>query len=238
VSNARLLLPLLALTLGLASPAGAQIYSWRDANGNLVLSNRPPVSGTTARTFAVDRTPELRTTRPPAQGYRNTYDALIEREAAAQGVRPGLVRAVMQVESGFNPRARSARGAIGLMQLMPATAAQFRVTNVYDPAENTRAGVAYLRQLLDRYRGNEELALAAYNAGPEAVGRYGNQVPPYQETRDYLRRVQTRTRLGASPAAASGPVIYKTWELIDGRLVPKFSNNRPRSGAYEVIVAR
>ncbi len=236
--HTRLLLTVLALTLGLAAPAAAQIYSWRDANGNLVLSNRPPVSGTAARTFAVDQTPELRTTRPPAQGYRNTYDALIQREADAQGIRPGLVRAVMQVESGFDPRARSAKGAMGLMQLMPATAAQFGVGNVYDPAENTRAGVAYLRQLLDRYGGNEELALAAYNAGPQAVGRYGNQVPPYQETRDYLRRVKNRTTVTASAASASGPVIYKTWEIIDGRPVPKFSNTRPLSGPYEIIARR
>ena len=99
------------------------------------------------------------------------------------------MRAVVQVESGYNPYARSPKGALGLMQLMPATIQQFGVRNPFNPMENIRAGVSYLRQLLDRYSNNEALALAAYNAGPGAVDRHGEAVPPYRETRDYVSKI-------------------------------------------------
>src|SRR5439155_12158949 len=98
-------------------------------------------------------------------------------------------RAVIQVASAFNPRAVSPKGAMGLMQLMPATAARFGVLDAFTPAENIRAGVGYLKQLLNRYGNNEELALAAYNAGPLAVDQHGTQIPPYRETQDYVRRI-------------------------------------------------
>ena len=147
-----------------------------------------------------------------AQIFENRYNDLITFHASANGVRPELVRAVIQTESAFNPRARSPKGAMGLMQLMPDTAAQFGVRNAYDPAENIRAGVAYLRQLLTGYQENEELALAAYNAGPAAVERYGNRIPPYRETRDYVKKVRT------SPGVpgASAPVIFKSIDILDG----------------------
>ena len=133
----------------------------------------------------------MRTTRA-FDGHRNTaYDAVIAEHASLQGVRPDLVHAVIQAESAFNPMARSLKGAMGLMQLMPSTAVQFGVTNAYDPVQNIRAGVAYLRRLLDRYSHNEELALAAYNAGPAAVEKYG-AVPPYRETRDYVSKIRSR----------------------------------------------
>src|SRR5207247_3257824 len=120
---------------------------------------------------------------------RSLYDDLIREQSQLNGVRTDLVRAVMQVESGFNPSARSPKGALGLMQLMPATIQQFGVRNPFNPIENLRAGVAYLRQLLDRYGNNEELALAAYNAGPRAVDRHGQNVPPYRETKNYVTRI-------------------------------------------------
>ncbi len=105
------------------------------------------------------------------------------------GVRTDLVRAVVQVESGYNAYARSPKGALGLMQLMPATIQQFGVRNPFNPMENIRAGVSYLRQLLDRYSNDEALALAAYNAGPGAVDRHGVAIPPYKETRDYVSKI-------------------------------------------------
>ncbi len=227
-------LTVLVLVASAASgTAWAQIYSWRDANGTLVLSDHPPASATGGiRTFAVPKAEGIRVTKPGARTYPNLYDDLIEQHARDQGVRPDLVRAVIQVESGFNPRAVSRKGARGLMQLMPRTAFLLGVRNPFDPAENIRAGVTYLRQLLDKYR-NEELALAAYNAGETAVGRYGNRVPPYRETRDYVRRVRG---VSATPApAAQGKVIYKTVEIVDGRPIPRYSDTRPASGEFEII---
>ena len=125
----------------------------------------------------------LRTTPDP-----DALGPLIDRHSGDHGLDPRLVAAVVQAESAFDHLAVSPRGAVGLMQLMPATAAGLAVDDPYDPDQNLRGGTAYLRRLLDRYGGDLELALAAYNAGPEAVDRYGG-VPPYRETRDYVRRV-------------------------------------------------
>jgi len=219
----------LGFLMGVPHRAAAQIYSWRDANGHQVYSDRIPTS--TERTFAV-RGSALRSTRPAAEKFVSRYDALIDEAAARHSVRPDLVRAVIQVESGFDPRARSPKGAMGLMQLMPDTAAEFGVRDPFDPAENVRGGVAYLRSLLDRY-GNETLALAAYNAGPGAVDRHGIAVPPYRETRDYLARVRSISPAG--PARASRSVIYKTVVMVDGQFVPRYTDSRPTSGPYEVV---
>src|SRR5476651_2422675 len=180
---------MIALCLGAAAPAHAQIYSWRDANGNLVLSNRRSAASTEVASYAVPKAEGLRATRSVAAERARAYDDLISEHSRTHGVRADLVRAVMQVESGFNPNARSPKGALGLMQLMPATIQQFGVKNPFDAVENVRAGVAYLRELLDRYQNNEELALAAYNAGPGAVDKHNQQVPPYRETKNYVAQI-------------------------------------------------
>jgi len=225
----------LALVTGAALPASAQIYSWRDANGNLVLSDRrPPTAASEAvRSFEVPRTQAIRTTRFAAADTSRPYDDLIIEHARAHGLRSDLVRAVVQVESAFNPRARSPKGALGLMQLMPATLKQYGVVNAFNPTENVRAGVAYLRALLDRYGNDETLALAAYNAGPAAVDRHGQAVPPYRETRNYVAQINRMA--GQAKIESVGHRIYKITETIEGREVVRYTDRKPASGPFEVV---
>jgi soluble lytic murein transglycosylase-like protein len=129
----------------------------------------------------------------------SSFGALLEPAAKASGVDAALVEAVIANESGFDPRATSPAGAQGLMQLMPETAAALGVGDAYDPVQNVRGGAAYLRQLLDHFGGNLRAALAAYNAGPGAVDRFGG-VPPFPETRAYVDRVlETYRKLGGRP---------------------------------------
>jgi soluble lytic murein transglycosylase-like protein len=123
------------------------------------------------------------------------YDAIIEKAASSNSVEANLLRAVIVVESGFNSRAVSKRGAVGLMQLMPATASRFGVSNLYDPRENVHAGARYLKFLMDRFGQDIRLALAAYNAGEEAVDRNGGQIPPFTETMAYVPKVLKIYRL-------------------------------------------
>lgn len=215
----------LVACLAISSTGEAQIYSWLDANGALVISNEavsPDVRAVIAEGTTSTGTPAKAT--PDGAGR---YDALIRRHASNYGVRADLVRAVIQVESGFNPRARSPKGAVGLMQLMPTTAAALGVADRYDPAENIRGGVAYLSHLLRQYEGNEELALAAYNAGPQAVERYGNEVPPYRETRDFVRRIRLAT---LSTTTRSETPIYESLDFVNGRVIPRYSNVTPPAG--------
>ena len=214
--------------------ANAQIYSWRDASGHLVLANAPRTGeGQIVPSYPVSKSETIRTTSRVASDRVRMYDGLIIENARKHDVRPDLVRAVVQVESAYNPYARSSKGAAGLMQLMPATAQQFGVKNAFSPEENLRAGVAYLRQLLDRYENNEELALAAYNAGPNAVDKYGEKVPPYAETRNYVARINGIT---ARPIERrDGNRIYKITEIVDGRPVVRYTDKRPASGTYTVL---
>ena len=213
---------LIALCLGAAAPAHAQIYSWRDASGTLVLSNVRGGAKAPLPSYSVPKAEGVRVTRSAAAERARAYDDLIIEHSNTRGVRPALVRAVMQVESGFNPYARSPKGAMGLMQLMPSTAKQYGVRNAFNPIENVRAGVAYLRELLDRYQNNEELALAAYNAGPGAVDKHGQTVPPYRETRSYVSQIG---RMAGRPVQTRDKTIYKSTDTTaDGRDVPKYTN--------------
>lgn len=117
-----------------------------------------------------------------------TLERLIEETAREHGVDPKLVKALIQVESAFDQRALSRRGAMGLMQLMPETARDYRISNPWDIRENVKGGTAYLRDLLYQFGGDLEKALAAYNAGPSAVKEYGG-IPPFPETREYVKKV-------------------------------------------------
>jgi soluble lytic murein transglycosylase-like protein len=237
LASALITLSMLAVAPAVAS---AELYVWHDRSGNLVLSDRP--KGAAARTYSVTPASTVRVTRPLSRRAA-LYQDLVDQHAAANGVRPELVRAVIQAESAFNPNARSVKGAMGLMQLMPATAEQYNVANAFDPGENIRAGVAYLRALLTRYDGKEELALAAYNAGPGAVAKYGGVVPPYRETREYVERIRgslARPEVSDSPAPASPALaafhLYRSVELRNGREVVKYSNV-PTRGAEVVAPA-
>jgi soluble lytic murein transglycosylase-like protein len=174
-----------ALLLG-PTTASAQIYAWRDASGHLVLSDQ--AKDPSAQTYAISAAPAAFRTTRPVSTRATLYNDLIEEHAARNVVSADLVRALIQAESAFNPRAVSSKGAMGLMQLMPATAAEHGVLDPFNPAENIRAGVKYLKQLLVSYEGRVELALAAYNAGPGAVAGC-MCVPPYPETRGYVARI-------------------------------------------------
>ena len=193
-----------------AQAAGAQVDMVRRSDGVYVLSNNPD----TPRTSMVGTTAGM---RQPTRRYSQPTLAprelrqKISEHALARDLDPKLVEAVIRVESAFNARAVSNKGAMGLMQLMPGTATDLGVENAFDVEENLRGGTAYLRSLLDRFSGDVTLALAGYNAGPGAVEKYQG-VPPYRETTDYVRRVlaaygKTPATTTRRPAAAGTMTI-------------------------------
>jgi hypothetical protein len=134
-------------------------------------------------------------------GSASNVNEAVERIAAQHSLPPQLLHSVIKVESNYNPMAVSSAGALGLMQLIPATARRFGVGNVFNPVENIQGGARYLRYLLDLYKGNYPLALAAYNAGEGAVARYGG-VPPYRETQNYLVLIRKRLEESRKAEAA------------------------------------
>jgi soluble lytic murein transglycosylase-like protein len=212
-----------------ATPAAAQIYSWRDADGKLVLSDKPRPDKGQQTTYEVHGTASVRATIPQVSRAKSApYDDSINTHSERAGVAADLVRAVIQVESAFNPTAVSTKGAMGLMQLMPATARELGVTNPFDPDQNIRGGVTYLKQLLDRYDNKIELALAAYNAGVGNVAKYDG-IPPFKETRNYVNKITK----SAPPVPKN--VIYKWIEVVDGKAVTKFSNKPPATGSYQIV---
>jgi soluble lytic murein transglycosylase-like protein len=185
--------------LCLSSPCLADIYYYVDAGGSAHFSNVP--ADDHYRLLLAAPRPANHSHSATAVAWltrASSFDHLIEDAAHAQAVQSALVRALIVVESGFNPRAVSKRGAMGLMQLRPETARRYGVRDIYDPAQNIRAGVRYLSDLMTLYDSNTELALAAYNAGEAAVARYGGHIPPYRETQEYVPNVLRVYRLLAS----------------------------------------
>ena len=185
---ARALVYVSFLTLSLQTHvASADIYGFVDEAGVTHFSN-VPTDGRYRLVLAAP--PEPAEGRDPHWLARSrAFDPLIESAAREAQVHPQLVRAIIVVESAFNPRAVSRRGALGLMQLLPATARRYGASDAFDPGQNITAGTRYLRDLMARYGDNLELVLAAYNAGADAVERYGKRVPPFAETRQYVPAV-------------------------------------------------
>jgi soluble lytic murein transglycosylase-like protein len=193
----RTLVLTVAILAGFAGTVAAEELLYYVENGEVVITNTPsrpdvkPVPGFEERVRAV------RGNLPPSR-----FDVMIEEVARQYGVDADLVKAVAYVESALNPKAVSPKGAMGLMQLMPATAEQYGVRNPFDPYENLVAGTRHLGDLLDEFGGDLTLALAAYNAGAGAVRRYQG-VPAYRETREYVRKVHSKLgRDGRHPRAA------------------------------------
>ena len=188
----------------MVTPATADIFRHVDKDGSVVYTNVPQDSRYKIYRRDDSKNPvtETLSTRVPYFGSdkRMRYREQIEAAARAHQIDPALIHAVISAESGYNPFARSPAGAAGLMQLMPATAKRYGANNRMDPTQNIDAGARYLRALMTLFNNDLKLALAAYNAGENAVIRAGNRIPPYPETMNYVPRVlkyykQYRTRM-------------------------------------------
>jgi len=155
-----------------------------------------------------------------AAADRPPWDEMIQRTASQHQVDPDLVRAIVRVESNYNPYAVSPKGAKGLMQLIPATAKRFGVLNIFDPRANLDGGVRYLKYLMTLFRGDLKLSVAAYNAGENAIQGY-NGVPPYRETQDYVRKVSALYPLSIPTPQSSVARIEK---YVDSAGIVHFSN--------------
>jgi len=194
----------MSLLAAASAGATARIYTYVDADGVKHFTDTPDNNRYRLLVLSPNETTESGDRYNANMLARaSQYDAIIEKAAMSAAVEPNLLRAVIVVESGFNSRAVSKRGAVGLMQLMPATASRFGVSNRYDPLENVHGGARYLKFLMDRFGQNVRLALAAYNAGEEAVDRNGGQIPPFTETMAYVPKVLKIYRmLTAQPRAS------------------------------------
>lgn len=199
-----------------------------NAQGPLSPPARPPVPLTDSdqerarleelkrispKTAPAEQTAQIKVPIPASSHHISSgnaaLDAIVAEAAAQNGLDPCLIFSVMRAESAFNRMAVSPKGASGLMQLMPETAARFGVRNIFDPRENILAGAKYLRWLLNRFQGDVRLALAGYNAGEGAVEFYGLRIPPFQETQNYVRIIYTRysgIHLSATPIPVTAEV--------------------------------
>ncbi|MFQ5853029.1 MAG: lytic transglycosylase domain-containing protein [Candidatus Binatia bacterium] len=183
-------------TISRPAETGADIYAYTDPRGVLRLTNVPTHSRYRVVIRTLSKRPSLSFQLP------RRFESIVRSVSDRYGVDPNLVWAVMKVESNFNPRAVSRKGARGLMQLMPETARLHNVGDIYDPTENITGAVRHLRLLLNRFQGNLRLALAAYNAGATVVEQH-KTVPPFSETREYVRRVLNYYRLYRDNAGIS-----------------------------------
>lgn len=200
-------LALFSIVLLSVSPLEAEIYKYRDAQGGVHFSDKPitksrlrlewrsakydwPTTGSKSKKSSLKAGIRRSKWNPKAfRKRRAKFSPMISAAAKKVKLRPELLHAVVQVESGYNPTAVSKAGATGLMQLMPGTAERFGVANAKDPEQNIDGGARYLRELLELFSFDLKLALAGYNAGENAVIKYGNTIPPYPETQRYVKKV-------------------------------------------------
>ncbi|MBL0125523.1 MAG: lytic transglycosylase domain-containing protein [Betaproteobacteria bacterium] len=176
-----------------ASDSSANIYSFKDENGITHFSNMPHLDRRYKLVYRIPTNGQFRpnawSASAPSAVDISRLVPIIDNAARAHGLDPKLVHAVIRAESGYNANAVSSKGAVGLMQLIPATAQRYGVQDSYDPGQNIQGGTRYLRDLLKMFNGNMELAIAGYNAGENAVIRAGNRIPPYPETMAYVPKV-------------------------------------------------
>jgi soluble lytic murein transglycosylase-like protein len=184
------------LAVLIAEPARATVYTFTDASGITHFTNVPSdprYAGMARAPYRVSSHKSVKT----SAGYltaSDRYAPLVQKVAREHSLDQALLRAMIAAESGFDPYAVSPKGAVGLMQLMPETARRYGVRNLYDPAENIQGGAKYLRDLMRKFNNDLSLTLAAYNAGEDAIIQYGNRIPPYRETLQYVPRVLTLYR--------------------------------------------
>lgn len=192
------------------------IYRTRDKQGNLVYTNSNK---------NIKRSDYYRNVRFDETVWnkgRKRYGALIDKHAGASGVSKKLIASIIYVESYFNARAVSNKGAKGLMQIMPATAKRYNVSQPFDPEQNIRCGSAYLRYLLTRFKGDTPLVLAAYNAGETAVARHKG-IPPYRETRNYVKKV----------LYVYNKVTDKIYKYVDKNGITRYTNDAAKIPAHK-----
>jgi soluble lytic murein transglycosylase len=204
-----------SVLLTVPSDSQAEIYQYIDAKGTISLTNVP--SDTRYRRI------DLHPNRLHPVLSEEELEPVIRRFSRQHQLHPALIRAIIKAESDFDPRAVSRAGAVGLMQLMPQTAVRLDVRDLYDPEDNIGGGTKYLRQLLDRFRGNLPLALAAYNAGERVVDRY-RTLPPIDETRHYVRKVLRYYRLFLARDLA-----------VTGHVIPSSESAMPRPASVSSI---
>lgn len=232
-----ILLTAIALsTISVGAQADSSMYIKKSKDGQILLTNRNTSSGNFdkfTQTVKVthyknsnnnnysNNNTDYGSSAASNSGSRNSYDAYIRASAARHGVDPGLMKAMMHTESAFNPNARSPVGAQGLMQLMPATASRFKVSNAWNPAENIEGSAKYIAWLMRRFNNNVEFAVAGYNAGEGNVDKY-NGIPPFKETRNYVKSVMSRYHS-----------LYKNDSGLSGNTMSA-SNATPNNGMQTV----